>query len=114
MCNNMKDYINNKIEYTKLEAIDTYSNVVTEVVFGILVGMFSMLILVIASITCGFLLGQWFDNYGLGFLVLFAFYLILLFVLFFFKKRIISFITNMVIATTMEALKNSETDSDEK
>lgn len=114
MFNNIKDYINNKIEYTKLEALDTFSHVVSAGVFGILVGMFSMLILVIASITFGFLLGQWFDNYGLGFLVLFALYLILFFVLFFFKKRIISFITNMVIATTMEALKNSESDNDEK
>lgn len=113
MFDNIKNYINNKIEYTKLEALDTLSHIVSAGVFGILVGMFTMLILVIASITFGFLLGQWFDNYGLGFLVLFALYLLALFSLFFFKKRIILFITNTVIATTMEALQNSDSD-DEK
>lgn len=114
MFNNIKEYINNKIEYTKLEALDTLSHVVSAGVFGILIGMIALLLMVIASITFGFLLGQWLDNYGLGFLILFLFYLVLLFVLFQFKKRIILFITNMVIATTMDALQNSETENDEK
>lgn len=112
MFNDLKKYINNRIMYAKLEVVDSVSNMISVGVFGILVGMFVMMILFIGSLAAGHLLGNWFNDTGLGFLAVTAFYLILLILLFIFRKKIILLVTNKAVEAAMEAIDNSD-DEDE-
>jgi len=108
MFDDLKQYINNRIAYAKLEVVDSVSNMVSTGVFGILIGMFAMLILFIGSLAAGFLLGNLFDDLGIGFLVLMGFYVILFVILILNRKKIMLFITNKTVEAAMEAIDNSE------
>lgn len=114
MFDKLKEYLNDRIEYTKLEVVDLVSNMISVGVFGILIGMFLLLILIIASVAFGFLLGDWMGNDGLGFLTLFGFYLLIFIMLFVFRKQLMVKITDKVVATAMDALDNSNDDENEK
>ena len=113
MFDDLKQYINNRIAYTKLEIVDSVSNMAAVGVFGILVGMFAMLILLVGSLAVGFLLGNWFDNLGMGFLALLGFYLILLLILFSYRKKLMAYIADKTVEAAMDAIQNSE-DTDEE
>lgn len=113
MFDDLKQYINRRITYTKLEVVDSVSNMVGAGVFGILVGMFVMMILFVASLSAGFLFGSWFNNFGLGFLTVLAFYLIILVVVWIYRKKIMEFITDKSVQAAMEAIDNSEETEDE-
>lgn len=114
MFDKLKEYLNDRIEYTKLEVVDLVSNMISVGVFSILIGMFFLLILIIASVAFGFLLGEWMNNDGLGFLTLFGLYLIIFILLFVYRKILILKITDRVVATAMDALDNSNDDDEEK
>lgn len=113
MFDDLKEYINNRISYAKLEIVDSISNMIGGSVFGILVGMFLMLIFFTASLAFGFLLGSWFDNIGMGFLVLFVIYILLLAVLMLYRKKIVLLLTNQAVRAAMDALENTEDDGEE-
>ncbi|MFA7447435.1 MAG: hypothetical protein WCY77_03275 [Weeksellaceae bacterium] len=108
MFDDLKQYINNRINYTKLEILDSLSNMISVSVFGILMAMASMLVLFIASLAFGFLLGDWFDNMGLGFLALTLFYIVLLIVAFVFRKKIILRITDKAIEVAADSMDKSD------
>ena len=108
MFDDLKKYINNRINYTKLEILDSLSNMISLSVFGILMVMASMLVLFIASIAFGFLLGDWFDNMGLGFLALTLFYIALLLLAFVYRKRIILRITDKAIEVAADSMDKSD------
>lgn len=115
MFDDFKKYINNRIAYTKLDIVDSLSNMISIGVFGILVGMFAMLILFIGSLAAGFLLGDVFDDLGIGFLVLMGIYLILLVILILYRKKIMLYITDKTVEAAMSAMDNSDDeDEDEK
>lgn len=107
MFEDLKEYINNRISYAKLEIVDSVSNMLSAGVFGVLIGMFLMLVFFTASLAFGFLLGNWFDNIGMGFLVLFVVYILLLAVLLVFRKKIMLFITDKAVEAAMDAIDNS-------
>ncbi|HLV24326.1 MAG TPA: phage holin family protein [Moheibacter sp.] len=108
MFDDLKQYINNRIAYAKLEIVDSVSNMISAGVFGVLVGMFVMMILFIGSLSAGYLFGTWFDNTGLGFLMVMGIYVIFLIILFLFRKRIMLFITDKTVEAAMEAIDNSD------
>lgn len=110
MFDDIKEYINNRISYAKLEIVDSVSNMIAAGVFGVLVGMFLMLTFFTASLAFGFLLGNWFDNIGMGFLVLFVFYLILLGIFLLYRKKIILFITDKAVEAAMGTIDNADED----
>lgn len=112
MFEELKKYFNQRINYTKLEIIDSLSNMISLSVFGILIIMFSLLILFIGSLSLGFLLGKWFDNIGMGFLSLTGFYCILLFVIYLYREKIRLYITNKTIRAAIETLDKSDKDED--
>lgn len=114
MFNNLKEYINNRIEYTKLEVVDSVSNMIATAVFSLLIGMFILLIALIASLAFGYLLGNWFGNIGLGFLALFGLYILILLLIFVLRKNIKLIITDKAVAAAMDALDNSDTKDDGK
>ncbi len=113
MFDDLKQYINNRIAYAKLEIVDSVSNMLGAGVFGVLVGMFVMMILFLGSLAAGFLFGTWFDNIGLGFLTVMGVYLIFLVILFMFRRKIMLLITDKAVEAAMEAIDNSDDEDDE-
>lgn len=108
MFDELKQYINNRIAYTKLEVVDSVSNMISAGVFGVLVGMFVMMILFIGSLSAGYFFGNWFDDNGLGFLMVMGIYLVFFIILYAFRKKIMLLITDKTVAAAMEAIDNSE------
>ncbi len=108
MFDELKQYINNRINYTKLEIVDSVSNMLSASVFGILCAMFLMMVFFTASLAFGFLLGNWFDSIGMGFLMLFGIYIVLFFILLLFRKKIMLYITDKAVEAAMDAIDNSE------
>ena len=113
MFDDLKQYINNRIAYAKLEIVDSVSNMISAGVFGILVGMFVLMILFIGSLSASYLLGTWFDNTGLGFLMVMGIYVILLIILLLFRRKIMTLITDKTVEAAMEAMDNSDEEEDE-
>lgn len=113
MLNSLKQYINHRIMYAKLEIVDSVSNMISAGVFGVLAGMFVMMILFIGSLAAGHLLGDWFNDTGLGFLAVTAVYLFFLILLFIFRKKIILFVTDKTVEAAMEAIDNSDEDDED-
>lgn len=107
MFEDLKEYINNRISYAKLEIVDSVSNMLSAGVFGVLVGMFVMLVFFTASLALGFLLGNWFDNFGMGFLILAVVYFLLLAMILIFRKKIMLLITDKAVEAAMDAIDNS-------
>ncbi|MBA5630013.1 phage holin family protein [Moheibacter lacus] len=114
MFDDLKQYINNRIAYAKLEIVDSVSNMISAGVFGVLVGMFIMMILFIGSLSAGYLFGSWFNDTGLGFLLVMGIYVGFLIILFVFRKKIMLLITDKAIEAAMEAIDNSDEDEKEK
>lgn len=108
MFDDLKQYINNRIAYAKLEIVDSVSNMISAGVFGVLVGMFVMMILFIGSLSAGYLFGSWFNDVGLGFLMVMGIYILFLIILFLFRKKIMLFITDKTVEAAMEAIDNSD------
>jgi len=85
-----KIYIEQQKDYFRLETskrlAKTTSNLVTVAVLAFL----SFMVLIFLTIAIGFLLGSYFGSYGLAFLGLTVFYLILSILIFYFKKQIIT------------------------
>ncbi|SMC58826.1 phage holin family protein [Moheibacter sediminis] len=113
MFDDLKQYINNRISYAKLEIVDSVSNMIGAGVFGMLVGVFVLMILFIGSLAAGFLLGNWFDDTGLGFLFVMIVYVLLLVIFIIFRKKIQLIITNKTIEAAMEAIDNSDDDDED-
>lgn len=113
MFDDLKQYVNDRIAYTKLEIVDSVSNMIGAGVFGMLVGVFVLMILFIGSLAAGFLLGNWFDDTGLGFLFVMIVYVLLLVIFVIFRKNIRLLITNKTIEAAMEAIDNSDDEDEE-
>jgi len=113
MFEDLKEFINHRISYAKLEIVDFVSNMLSAGVFGVLIGMFLMMVFFTASLAFGFLLGSWFDNIGMGFLLLVAVYIILFAVLLIFRKKIMLFITDKAVEAAMDAIDNSDEEDED-
>ena len=114
MFDDLKQYFNNRVSLAKLDIVDSVSNIIGSGVYSILIGVFVLMILFIGSLSAGFLIGNLFDNIGLGFLSVMGFYIVLLIVFIIFRKKITLLITDRAIETAMDALDNSDDEDDEE
>lgn len=108
MFDDLKQYINNRIAYAKLEVVDSVSNMISAGIFGILIGMIIMMLLFVGSLSIGFLFGRWFENNAIGFLFVMGIYTVIFILFYIFRKKIILYITNKVIVAAMDAIENIE------
>lgn len=107
----VKKYINHCIAFAKLEIADSVSNMVGAGVYGIFVGVCSLMVLFMGSIAGVFFLSNLLHDIGTGLLILLVFY-ILLFILFMvFRKKIILLFTNNVVEAAMEAMDESQNET---
>jgi hypothetical protein len=114
MFDDLKQYFNNRVSMAKLDIVDSVSNIIGSGVYSILVGAFVLVILFTGSLAAGFLIGNLFDDIGLGFLSVMGFYIILLIVFISFRKKITLTITDKAVEAAMDAMDNSDDDEDEE
>lgn len=108
MINYIKKRINTKIAYLKLEVVDLVSNIIGAGIFAAVAGVCSLMVMFIGSIAAGFLLSDWLDDRGMGFLIVTGFYVFLLILFLLFSKKIMLWFTNMLVRAGMDALDDSE------
>lgn len=108
MFNDLKIYINNRISLTKLDILDSVSHMLASGIYALILGMFSMFLILLGSLAIGFTLGSYFDNTGLGFLVITGIHLFVMLLCFLFRKRIKLMLVNFTIANAMEAISKEE------
>lgn len=77
----LKKYINNRIELLKLDLTETISGLLSIIIFIIIVFSIGMMFLLLASFALGIMIGSYFNNLGLGILIISCIYLILFIIL---------------------------------
>lgn len=112
MFDDLKNYLNNRIDYAKLEIIDILSNMISAGIYGISVGMVLLLVVVVGSMAGGYLLGEWFGNYGLGFLLIMGIYLIFLVLMLVYRKKFILKLTDMAVSAAAASMDSPDDNSD--
>lgn len=86
---NIKQYVNTNLEIVKLELTNKTSVFGAELVSSIIIGSISFMFLFILSIGVGFYFSELLNNHFYGFIIVAAFYLVLLLIVFLFRKKLI-------------------------
>lgn len=97
MLNLVKDYAGKRLELLKMEATEKSSVVAGTTTYLVLIAVLALFFIILLNIGLGFLIGTWVDNYGLGFLILAGFYLLLMLVIFLARKAIKDKVANKII-----------------
>ncbi|MFB9057407.1 hypothetical protein ACFFU9_11715 [Mariniflexile ostreae] len=93
-----KDYTETSIELLKLNAIDTTADIVSSIVSRMIMLFMVSIFILFVSVTASLYIGEHMGHYYLGFLIVSGFYLILAFLVYFFKDILVKTpITNLVI-----------------
>lgn len=98
----LKEYTSKRIDLLKLEAAEKTSVTIGVLAFLIIVAAFGIFFIFMLNIGIGFLIGQELGNLGYGLLIMSAFYLLLLILVFSFKKKIKDSIANLIIDALTE------------
>ncbi len=114
MFNELKTYINNRITLAKYDLIDSVSNMLASGIYILIISVFALFLLLLGSFAVGFILGNYFNNIGYGFLTVTGFYFIVMLLCLLFRKKLKLFLTNIAIENAMEAMSNQEDDDDEE
>ncbi len=114
MFKDLKTYINNRITLTKYEIVDSTSHMIAAGIYGLIMAVFALFLLLLGSIAIGFILGQVFDNNGLGFLAVTGLYFLFMLLGIVFRKKVKLIFTNIAIESSMNALTNQDDDDDEE
>ncbi len=94
----IESYSKTTIDLIKLKAVDKLAKIVSNVVYGVLLSLFSFFFLIILNLALAFWLGDLLGKVYLGFLIVAGFYVLLIIILVLFKKQIIkSPITNTIV-----------------
>ncbi|MFK7932646.1 MAG: phage holin family protein [Saprospiraceae bacterium] len=94
----VQQYIEQKIEVTKLEAAEKSAMVISELVTGIMLVMIGTIVILLGIITIGLFLAQWLDSYPIAFLSLTIFFAIIGIILWIFRRTLI---TNPVVGAVV-------------
>lgn len=114
MFGDLKTYINQRITLTKYEIVDSTSNMLAGGVYVLIIAVSLLFLILLGSIATGFLLGHYFDSYGLGFLAVTGIYFIFLLLCILFRKKLKLFLANVAVENAMNALTNQDDDDDEE
>lgn len=76
------------IELYKLKFIDKSSSILSRMFIGLAILITMLFFISFITIALAFLIGKWIGNYGLGFLIISSFYLILTVIIYVFRNSI--------------------------
>jgi ABC-type nickel/cobalt efflux system permease component RcnA len=114
MFSDAKSYINNRITLTKYEILDSTSNLFASGIFAIILVSAFMFLILLLSLSVGFLLGHYFNNYGYGFLAVTGIYFLFLALCLLFRKPLKDFLANIAVESAMNAMSNADDDEDDE
>ena len=97
MINLIKEYFEKRIELIKLDATEKTLKVIGAAVPFIIVIVLLVFFLFLLNVGIGFLIGNALENYGYGFLILAAFYLLVILLAYLFRNNIKTLIVNKAI-----------------
>ncbi|MDO5655677.1 MAG: phage holin family protein [Flavobacteriaceae bacterium] len=100
MFGSVKNYIQDQIALVKLEGIEAVGRVASKLIFILLIGIFIMFFILLASFAAGFYLGELYGRY-VGFLIVAGIYLLLMILFFIFKAPIQNMLMNIAVASAM-------------
>ena len=99
--NQVTDYVELRSEHTKLSLIENTAKITAYFSSTLIIVILVLFLVLALFVSVSFFLGQWFGNYGLGFLISAGFYLLLLLFFFLgFKKKLELYIINKIIELT--------------
>jgi len=84
-----KSYLDGQIELNKLKATERVSLYSSKVIVYFILGSITLLFFICSSLFLGFILSEYFTNFSTGFGIISGAYLILLIVLFAFRRKLL-------------------------
>ncbi|VFA44098.1 phage holin family protein [Chryseobacterium indologenes] len=97
MIETLKRFVLKRIELLKIEAIEKASLSASKVTYIIILLVAFAFFIILFNFGIAFLIGKELNNYSYGFLIVAAFYLLLIIFTIILKKRIINSIANKII-----------------
>jgi hypothetical protein len=85
-----KEYLSQQVELTKLELAEKIALITSMLVNSLVFFLLGLLVFSMGSIALGFYLGDRYESYAAGFLIVFGIYLFLFLLLFAFRRKIIT------------------------
>ncbi|MEM6967161.1 MAG: phage holin family protein [Bacteroidota bacterium] len=85
-----KMYMEQKADHFRLETAKRLARTTSNLATVAVVAIFGLMVMIFFSLAVGLLLGEYWDSYGLAFSVLTLFYVLLAFLVYTFKKQIIT------------------------
>ena len=89
LADNIKQYVNNRIDAAKLTAAEKTSGVIANLIAGLIVAAVFMFFIVFASIAFSLLLGEWIGKLWAGFLIVAGIYLLIGIIVWIAREKII-------------------------
>ncbi|MBS7332121.1 MAG: phage holin family protein [Weeksellaceae bacterium] len=114
MFSDLKSYVNQRITLTKYEFVDSMSNMFASGIFAIIVAAAFLFLILLGSLATGFLLGDYFNNYGYGFLAVTGLYFLFLILCLIFRKNLKNLLADIAVESAMNAMSNQDEDDDEE
>lgn len=100
MFGSIKNYIQDQVALVKLEGIEAVGRVASKLIFILLIGIFVMFFIMLASFAGAFYLGE-FVGREFGFLIVAGVYLLLILLLIILKKPIQDMFLNIAVASAL-------------
>jgi len=108
----LREYVNTRIAQVKLSFAEKISNVAALIIAVLMSALVFFLFLVLASVAASIAIGQWLDNYWLGFLIVAGLILIIGILLWSFRER---WLQRPIMKILIKTLFNkSEDDEDDE
>jgi hypothetical protein len=89
LADNLKEYVNTRIEKAKLRAAEKTSHIVAHAVAAVIVTVVVLFFIVFASIALSLLLGEWIGKEWAGFLIVAGIYLLIAIIVWLTRKQLI-------------------------
>lgn len=97
----MQQYVEQKVELTKLEVAEKSALLISELVTAMVIGLIGVVVLLLMTITIGLFLADWLGSYAWAFLSLSLFFVLVGIVTWIFRRRVI---TNPVVGMVVARL----------
>ena len=111
LVNDIKEYINVKLDAFKLTVAEKISRIAAVIIAGAVVAVAVLFFVIFISIAVAYFLGDWIGSTGMGFLIVAAFYLLIGIIIWSAKGKIIQIpIMNSILAQW--SLKEDEDEDD--
>ena len=114
MFSDLKSYVNQRITLTKYEIIDSTSNMFASGIFAIIVAGAFLFLILLGSLAAGFLLGDYFNSYGYGFLAVTGIYFLFLALCLIFRKSLKNLLADIAVESAMNAMSNQDDDDEDE